>query len=111
MNPKMCILFVCANPQWATGWSFVEIEDAFNELIGELKVLDMKAEDGFVKKKKKEKEAKLWFEAEFNVPRLRSEFWKFRQNGKKFRNFGEIFKQWISVSGHTARGLQSSSRV
>ena len=33
----------------------MEIEYAFDELNGELKVLDMKAEDGFVKKKKKKR--------------------------------------------------------
>ena len=53
------------------------MDDGFGELYCELKVLNMKTEDGFVKKKKKKMEAKLWFMAEFNDPRLRNDFESF----------------------------------
>ena len=41
------------------GRSCVDMDDGFGELYCELKVLNVKTEDGFVKKKKKKKEAEL----------------------------------------------------
>ena len=85
-------LFVCENPQWATWWSYVEIEYAFDEFNSELKVLDMKAEDGFVKRPEK-KETKLWSTAVVNGSAISK---KFRRN----------FFHKMFLSGRTVSGLR-----
>ena len=43
------------NPHELIGRSYVDMDDGFGELYCELKVLAMKTEDGFVKKKKKKR--------------------------------------------------------
>ena len=61
MNPNVCIIWV-SKPTMThielIGRSYVEMHNAFSEIYYELKVLDMKAKDGFVKRKEKETKAK-----------------------------------------------------
>ena len=72
----------------------MEFEDAFNELIGELKVLNMKAEDGFVKKKKKKKTgSEVVIRGGVQCPAVAKQILKISPKWQKFQNFGEIFKQ------------------
>ena len=47
------------NPHELIGRSYVDMDDGFGELYCELKVLNVKTEDGFVERRKKEKEAQL----------------------------------------------------
>ena len=42
------------NPHELIGRSYVDMDNGFGELYCELKVLDMKTEDGFIKRRKKE---------------------------------------------------------
>ena len=70
----------------------MKIEDAFNELIGELKVLNMKAEDGFVKKKKKKRKRSCDSRRSSMSRGCEANFENFAKMAK-FHNFGEIFKQ------------------
>ena len=44
------------NPHELIGRSYVDMDDGFGELYCEPKVLAMKTEDGFVKRRKKERE-------------------------------------------------------
>ena len=84
----------------------MEIEYAFDELNGELKVLDMKAEDGFVKKKKKKRKRSCdsrrssmsrGCEANFENFAKMAKISKFWRNFQAM-NFGKwAYRQWVTT--------------
>ena len=62
MNPNVYFTCVCKPTMThieLIGRSYVGMENAFSEIYYELKVLDMKAKDGFIKTRRKEKEGEV----------------------------------------------------